>query len=152
MMSERVFVDTNVLVYARDQRYPQKQEAAQAWLRFLAGQNLGVVSPQVLGEFHNAVLKGKIPVDPEEARRSTRSLESWSFGQTDLELVASAWSLRKRTGFQWWDCVILGSAIQAGCRFLLSEDYQHQRTIDSVTVLNPFACDPDWIAGKPRES
>lgn len=145
MMNDRVFVDTNVLVYARDDRYPEKQQTAQRWLRCLSARGVGVLSPQILGEFHNAVLKGKIRVEAAEARRSTRSLQAWSFGQTDLDLIEAGWSLRTRTKYQWWDCVVLASAIQAGCRILLSEDYQHEQRIDGVTILNPFKADPDVV-------
>jgi predicted nucleic acid-binding protein len=144
-MSDRVFVDTNVFIYARDDRFPEKQATALGWLRALSSRNLGVVSPQILGEFHNAVLRGKIAVDPAEARRSTRALQPWSFGQTDLDLIEVAWSLRMRTNYQWWDCVVLASAIQAGCRVLLSEDYQHQHVVEGVTILDPFKTDPRTV-------
>lgn len=147
MMNERCFVDTNVLIYARDDRFPDKQAAAARWIRELGARNLGVVSPQVLGEFHNAVLKGRVVIDLGEARRSAQALEDWSFGQTDLDLIAAAWSLRLRTGFQWWDCLILASAIAAGCRYLLSEDYQHDRTIDGITIINPLIVDPATVLG-----
>jgi predicted nucleic acid-binding protein len=141
----RVFVDSNVLLYARDDRFPAKQERARLWLAALSARNLAVVSPQVLGEVHNILLRGKIRVAADEVRRTTLAIESWSQGATDLELIASAWSLRAQTGFQWWDCVILGSAIRAGCRHLLSEDFQHGREVESITIVDPFRADPETI-------
>ena len=145
MTTERVFIDTNVFLYARDDRYPEKQGIAQAWLAGLALREAGVVSPQVLGELHNVVLRGRLPVDPVAMREAIRVLEPWSTGATDLELIALSWSLRGKTGFQWWDCVILGSAIRAGCRYLLSEDYQHGREVEGVTILDPFRVSPEEI-------
>ncbi len=145
MTTERVFVDTNVLLYARDDRYPDKQSAAALWLATLAQREALVVSPQILGELHNAVLRGKIRVDEGELQRTTAALQPFSHGATDLELIARAWRIRKETGFQWWDCVILAAAIRAGCRYLLSEDYQHGRTIHGTTILNPFTVGPEAV-------
>ncbi|KQO59876.1 MULTISPECIES: PIN domain-containing protein [unclassified Methylobacterium] len=141
----RVFVDTNVFVYARDDRFPEKQSMARHWLEALADRGLIVVSPQVLGELHAVILRGRLLIDPEDARQTTLALEEWSEGATDLALVGDAWSLREQTRFQWWDCVILGSAIRAGCRFLLSEDYQHGREVEGTTIVNPFRALPESI-------
>ncbi|GJE59539.1 PIN domain-containing protein [Methylobacterium trifolii] len=143
--TERVFIDTDVLLYARDDRFPEKQAVARRWLDLLAKREAAVVSPQVLGEFHAVILRGRLPIDPEEARRTTLALETWSHGATDLELIAAAWSLREQTGFQWWDCVILGAAIRAECRYLLSEDYQHGREVEGTTIVNPFRVDPETV-------
>ncbi|GBU19929.1 MULTISPECIES: PIN domain-containing protein [Methylobacterium] len=145
-MTDRVFVDTNVFLYARDDRFPDKRVTALRWLETLADREAVVVSPQVLGEIHNVVLRGRLPIAPEEARRTTLALEAWSRGATDLELIAQAWTLRTETGFQWWDCVVLAAAIRAGCRYLLSEDYQHGRTVRGTTILNPFTVGPEAIA------
>ena len=145
MMTDRCFVDTNVLIYARDARFPEKQAVAISWLRVLGDRNLAVLSPQVVGEFHNAVLKKRILADLDEVHGSAMLFAEWASGQTDLALIGKAWSLRQDTGYQWWDCVILASALEAGCRYLLSEDYQHGHTIDGVTILNPFRTDPTAI-------
>lgn len=144
-MTERCFVDTNILIYARDVRFPEKQAAAAGWLRSLGERNVAVVSPQVIGEFHNAVLKKRIVLDLEEAHRSAMLFAGWAWGQTDLDLIDKAWILRQDTGYQWWDCVILASAMESGCRYLLSENYQHGHTVDGVTILNPFRVDPAAI-------
>lgn len=141
----RVFVDTNVFLYARDDRFPEKQTLARHWLALLAARGLIVVSPQVLGEIHAVILRGRLPIDPEEARRTSLSLEGWSQGETDLDLIGDAWALYEQTRFQWWDCVILAAAIRTGCRFLLSEDYQHGREVEGTTIVNPFRATPETI-------
>lgn len=141
-MNNRVFVDTNVFIYARDVRVPDKQAAAQAWLRALGDHRLGVASPQIVGEYLNALARGKIDVEPSALRPSASLIELWSVGETDGDLIARGWELRVRTGFQFWDCVILANAVRLGCRYLLSEDYQHDRTVESVTIINPFKASP----------
>nr|WP_313901883.1 PIN domain-containing protein [Methylobacterium sp. J-030] len=111
----------------------------------LAAREALVVSPQVLGELHNAVLRGKVAVEGAEMRRMTVELQPFSQGATDLELITLAWAIRTETVFQWWDCVILAAAIRAGCRYLLSEDYQHDRTVRGTTILNPFMAGPEAV-------
>ena len=145
-MSERVFIDTNVLFYARDDRFPDKQLAAAAWLEEVFGRGLAVVSPQVIGEFYNAALKRRIMAEA-ELRHAMTLLEPWSRGQIDLELVEAAWGVRQHTGFQWWDCMVVAAAIAADCRILLSEDMSHQRTIEGVTIVNPFRAEPAEMLG-----
>ncbi len=142
MTTESVFVDTNVFLYARDDREPSKQAAAARWLSVLADRGVLVVSPQVLGEFLHVTLRGKLPITADAARQATLELEAYSQGAVDLELIRIAWSLRRETAFQWWDCAILGAAVRAGCRYLLTEDFQHGRTLHGVTILNPFHCRP----------
>jgi predicted nucleic acid-binding protein len=58
--------------------------------------------------------------------------------QEDLE----AWEIQDSNGFCWWDCMLLASALLARCSIFLSEDLQHGRTVDDMTVLNPFKLDP----------
>ncbi len=144
--ADLVFVDTNVFLYARDDRYPAKQARAVEWLDTLVERDAVVVSPQVIGEIHHVVLRGKLALRPDEARRMTRALETWCSGATDLDVIRAAWTLRDQTAFQWWDCVILAAAIRAGCRYLLSEDYQHGRTVRGTTILSPFIVGPEAVA------
>jgi predicted nucleic acid-binding protein len=126
-MISRVFVDTNVFTYARDSRAPLKQLAAQAWLRALGDHRLGVASPQIVGEYLNVLARGKIDMERSARRSSAGLIELWSIGETDNDLVGRGWELHEATGFQFWDCVVIASAIEARCRCLLSEDYQRGR-------------------------
>ena len=52
-MSDRVFIDTNILVYAYDQNDPRKQNKAQKLLTDGTERKTLVLSVQVLGEFFN---------------------------------------------------------------------------------------------------
>jgi len=148
MTTESVFVETNVFLYARDDREPSKQAAAARWLSVLADRGALVVSPQVLGEFLHVTLRVKLPITADAARQATLELEAYSQGAVDLELIRIAWSLRRETAFQWWDCAILGAALRAGCRYLLTEDFQHGRTLHGVTILNPFTVGPEAVGAE----
>ena len=43
------------------------------------------------------------------------------------------------TGYSVWDATMLAAAMEAGCDVLISEDMQHGRKIDRLTIENPFA-------------
>ena len=103
-MSDKVFVDTNVLLYARDARQPAKQPVAWRWLETLWRQRRGCLSFQVLQEYYvNVTQKLKPGLPPSEARRDVRNLLAWDPVKTDGAPLESALSLSDRHGFSWCD-------------------------------------------------
>ena len=56
-MNAKVFVDTNVLVYAYDRSEPEKQRRALTVLDHLVLTGTGAISTQVLAEFFVAVTR-----------------------------------------------------------------------------------------------
>lgn len=138
-MTDLYFVDTNVLVYARDVTEPQKHQAAREWLRHLWANRTGRISTQILKEYYQVVtrrLQPGMPVD--EAREDIRGLQTWNPQDINATTLEMAWVVEDRFGFSWWDSLIIASAQQTGCRYLLSEDLQDQQAIGPLTVINPF--------------
>ncbi|MGY6629494.1 MAG: PIN domain-containing protein [Wenzhouxiangella sp.] len=138
-MTDLYFVDTNILVYARDVTEPQKHLAAREWLRHLWANRTGRISTQILKEYYQVVtrrLQPGMPVD--EAREDIRGLQTWNPQDINAATLEVAWVVEDRFGFSWWDSLIVASAQQAGCRYLLSEDLQNQQAIGPLTVINPF--------------
>lgn len=141
-MSDRVFVDTNILVYARDAGQQARQPVAEAWLKFLWKGRHGRLSMQVLQEYYvvvTAKLKPGLPIA--QAREDVRNLQLWEPVVTDAALLESAWRLADRYGFAWWDAQIVAAAKRADCSLLLSEDMRHGMEIDGMRIVNPFAPD-----------
>jgi predicted nucleic acid-binding protein len=58
----------------------------------------------------------------------------------EVTVRARCWMDRAQVSY--WDGLILASAEQAGCKYLLSEDFQAGRTYGEVTVVNPFQQSP----------
>lgn len=140
-----VFVDTNVLLYALDPRDAGKQAAAQAWLRRCWTQDRGRVSTQVLNELY-ANLRRVAPSTPaEEARRIVREYRAWTPWIVDDETVDRAWDLQDRFSLAYWDALMVAAARQQGCRWLLTEDLQHDQRIEELRVLNPFLAGPELL-------
>jgi predicted nucleic acid-binding protein len=134
-----VFVDTNVLVYLRDSRYPERQRQAAEWAAHLWEFGLGRLSVQVLHEYYvtvTAKLEPGLPV--EEAREDVLALRAWSPLPMTVKLTADAWEVQARWGFSFWDSLIVAAARAQGCSRLLTEDLSHGQDLDGVRVVSPF--------------
>lgn len=138
------FLDTNLLIYRRDPREPEKQRIAYAWIATLGRERRGRLSWQVLQEFYDVATRklGAFGFSADLARLDVRLLAQWNPPEPDLSLAESAWSLQDRHGLSWWDALIVASALRQECAVLLSEDMQHGLSIDNrLTIINPFASD-----------
>ncbi len=145
-MTGPVFVDTNVLVYARDLAEPAKQARAEAWMRRLWREDAGRVSWQVLNEFYvTATCKLSSCLSREEARADVQDLAAWHPLPVDGSVVHAAWRLQDVYSLSWWDSLIVAAAQVGGCAYLLSEDMQTGRKYGEVEVVNPFARTPESV-------
>lgn len=143
-----VFVDTNVLVYARDASEPDKQPIAMRWMDALWATRAGRLSVQVLQEYYVTVTAKLDPgLEPREARADVRRLGVWDPLPIDLSLQEAAWDVQDRYGFSFWDATIVAAARRLGCRTLLSEDLQVGQDLDGLAVVNPFASGPEDVLG-----
>jgi predicted nucleic acid-binding protein len=141
--SPHYFVDTNVLVYARDASEPAKQRAAEGWLRALWAARTGRLSAQVLTEYYVVVTEKLKPgLDREQARADIRNLMAWAPAPTDQAIIQGAWTVQDRHGLSWWDSLIVSAAQAAGCAWLLTEDLEHERLFDGVRAIDPFQTPP----------
>lgn len=139
-MSDRFFLDTNLLVYAIDPSDPDKHAVSLKWLAAAHETGNGLLSYQVVQEWFNVVLrKATVPLGPTEAASIYSKLIEpiWRI-QSSRELLDTAIDLHSRHSFSWWDSLIVSAAIQGRCSQLLSEDLQHGREIRGVTIQNPF--------------
>ena len=136
-MSVRSFFDTNILLYADDESAPAKQRRSRDLVAEHRRSGTGVVSLQVLQEYFVNVTR-KLHVDPRIARRKVELLAEFDVAAPEVSDILAAIDLHRLHDFSFWDALVLRSAQQAGCSVLLSEDFQHGRTIDGVQVVNPF--------------
>ena len=139
-MSDRWFLDTNVLVYAYDTANPSKQARARALLRESIRTGDGHVSPQVLGEFFVIVTR-KIaePMSVEQATEALRSFSALPVGEIDRQLVNRAVDTVQRYRISYWDALIIAGAERAGCTRIYSEDLNDGQQYHEIQVQNPFA-------------
>jgi predicted nucleic acid-binding protein len=135
-MSARSFFDTNVLVYSDDKSSPAKQRRTLELVSEHRRTGTGVVSMQVLQEYFVTVTR-KLQVDARIARRKVELLAEFDVAAPDVPDILAAIDLHRLHGFSFWDALILRSAMEAGCRVLLSEDLQ-AREVDGIRIVNPF--------------
>lgn len=135
------FVDTNVVLYSIDAAAPVKQPAARRWTQAVWAARAGRISWQVIFEFYSNAVK-KFGVPPAIARATVEELVRWSPAQPEHATIHRAWHWCDSAHINFWDALIVAAAEQAGCRWLLSEDFQAGRRFGGVTVVNPFARQP----------
>lgn len=126
------FLDTNVLIYAQGSGV--KGEAARRAI--LEG---GVISVQVLNEFA-AVLRRKFGREWDDIAEAVADLRTAlePVRTIDVAIHTEALALAGSHGFNFYDSLIVASALDAGCDILLTEDLQHGQRIASLIVVNPF--------------
>jgi len=140
-MTDPIFVDTNVLIYALDKADMQKQHAAQAWRAELWRSRRGRISYQVLQEFYASVTQ-KWPATRDQVRAEIRDLLAWRPVAIDSDIVESAWKVQDCFHLSFWDSLIVAAAKAASCRYLLTEDLQSGQDLNGLLVVNPFIHDP----------
>ena len=139
-MSDKVFLDSNIIVYAYDTHEPEKLVKAQSLLKSLIIQESAVVSSQVLGEFFVVVTQRiKEPLSADEAMEIIGVLSVLPVAEIDLSLVKHAIETHKVYGISYWDSLIVAAAERTGCRKLLSEDLNNGQEYNGIVVENPFA-------------
>jgi predicted nucleic acid-binding protein len=144
-MTDLIFVDTNVLLYALDDADLKKQSAARRWRAELWRSRHGRISFQVLQEFYANVVK-KWPESIDEARIEIKDLLAWQPVTVGISILENGWKIQDRYQLSFWDSMIVAAAKAASCRYLLTEDLQANQDLDGVIVMNPFLTDPDALS------
>ncbi len=98
-----------------------------------------MISVQVLNEFA-AVLHRKFHLEWEIIAEAVTDLRTAldPVRPIGIDTHTEAVSLAQSHGFNFYDALILASALEAGCDTLLTEDLQAGQRIASLTVVNPF--------------
>jgi predicted nucleic acid-binding protein len=137
-MSDKTFVDTNILIYAHDADAKSKHGVAKSILAELWSQRTGVLSMQVLQEFYvNVTRKIAVPLPKNVARMLVNSYAIWCVETTPAE-ISSAFQIEDESRIGFWDALIVASAVKCGASRILSEDLNAGQTIAGVRIENPF--------------
>ena len=138
-MNVKVFVDTNILVYAYDLGAGDRHEKAQSLVQQLWQEGNGTLSTQVLQEFYvNVRRKAQRPITVEQARALISDYLAWDPVVNDGAAMLEAIDLEKRYKLSFWDSLIIAAARKGGAAIIFSEDFNHGQSFGSVEVRNPF--------------
>jgi predicted nucleic acid-binding protein len=138
-MSDKCFVDTNILVYAHDFTTGAKHQRAQALIESLWSSEAGVLSTQVLQELCVSLRrKAARPLSIEETRRLIEDYSRWEVVVNTAESVLQALTIETRYKISFWDALIVQAAGSSGATVLYSEDLAEEQSYGSVRVVNPL--------------
>ena len=136
-------VDTNVLVYRFDPRFPKKQRRATELLRRGLVDGAVRVPHQAVLEFVAAVTRptsdGAPLLSPEDARREAEEVLSQFEVLYPVEALVRT-AIRGAAAYQlsWFDAHLWAYAEHYALDELWSEDFQHDRLYGTVRAINPF--------------
>jgi predicted nucleic acid-binding protein len=138
-MSDVVFVDTNILVYAYDADAGVKRDRAVEKLRQLWETDTGRLSVQVLQGFYvNVTRKLKTTVARSTAREVVSAYGAWVREPTTAETVLRATDIAELAQISFWDALIVAAAEQVGASQLVSEDLNAGQAIVGIKIINPL--------------
>jgi predicted nucleic acid-binding protein len=138
-MTDRIFVDTNLLVYAHDHSAGAKHRTAQKLIQELWESKAGCLSIQVLQEFYVSVTqKVPKPMDRTSAAQVIQNLAFWRVHEPKTDDVLEAIHLQERYQISFWDAMIIQSALHFECSIIWSEDLNPGQVYDSVKLVNPL--------------
>lgn len=138
-MSDKYFVDTNILMYAHDTAAGDKHKKARALVEALWEARSGVVSTQVLQELAvNLRKKAKKPLDAKATRDVVSDYLAWQVVVNGGDSILEALDFEARYQVSFWDALVIQAAHAGGVEVLYSEDLSDGQRYGDVTVTNPF--------------
>lgn len=136
-MKDKVFLDTNILIYS----YSEDEEEKQSIANTLLEKNMGniVISTQVINELVNILLK-KFKIPSLTIENAILEIDNvFDIVLFALTTQIKAIKIKEKYKLQYYDSLIIATAIENGCTVLYSEDMQHGQVIENVlTIINPF--------------
>ena len=141
-MAARALIDTNIVIYRYDERFPEKQSIASDVLREGIVSGNVRIPHQVIVEFVAATTRGGPEarlLDPADARREAEELMAqFPIIYPDDAVLRTALRGAAAYGLSWYDAHLWAYAEVHGIEELISEDFQHGRMYGTVTVRSPF--------------
>ena len=139
MNEDKIFIDTNILVYGYDVDAGQKHQIARSTLVELWEERSGVMSVQVLQEFYVTMTRKVLrPLPPNKVRNIIRDYFSWHIEMNDPLSVLVASRIEENYRISFWGALIVAAASKANVSKILTEDLQAGRLIEGILIENPF--------------
>lgn len=134
-MKDKIFLDTNILVYSYSVAEIQKQTIA----RKLITENNSFISTQVLQELTNTAVKKFKFSYANAAIAINECCQNNNLHTNNSNTILHACKVAERYGFSFYDSLIIAAALEIGCTILYSEDMNNSQIIfNSLTIVNPF--------------
>lgn len=138
-MTGRLFVDTNILIYALDPADPVKRQVSADLLRQTIRSHTLTLSPQSLNECYRVLTQRRRLIPAAETRAYLRTLAPWAIAPLDAATTERAWAVQDEAGLGWWDSLLVAAALRAECRLFVSQDMHDGAVVDGMRIANPFS-------------
>lgn len=136
-MQDKAFLDTNILLYSYSEDELMKKSTVNGLLDNYAG-NL-IISNQVINELANVLFK-KFKISSIDIENVILEVDTaFPIVSFDLTTQIKAVRIKDKYKLQFYDSLIIATALENGCNILFSEDMQHLQLIENIlTIVNPF--------------
>jgi predicted nucleic acid-binding protein len=137
-MPDRVFLDTNILLYARiDDGSDKHSQCHRLLTTTLVGSEI-VVSTQVLNEYYVNANKKNIPAR-EIQDAIFQFISDFEVIPITKELIPETFNILNRYKFSYWDSNIVSAALEGDCDVLYTEDLSNGQIINNrLRIISPF--------------
>jgi len=136
-MKDKIFLDTNILVYSLDQYDKSKMQKSRTILEQVYQNYIPVISTQVMQEFYVAATK-KLNTEPVITKNILKQFENFEVVTTPPEMIYDAIDCSVMNQISFWDALIVVSAESAKCKQIWTEDLNTGQTIRGIKIINPF--------------
>ena len=141
-MRDKIFLDSNIVLYSYSKTELDKNKIANN-LIFSLDEIL--ISTQVINEVTNILYK-KFKLDVKSIENVILEIDNnFKIVNFSLTTQIKAIKIKDKYRLQYYDSLILATALENGCTILYSEDMQHEQIIENqITIINPFeSCQDD---------
>jgi len=136
-MRDRVFLDTNILIYSYSEDEKGKKDIALSLIE--KHEDSIIISKQVINEISNILFK-KFKLSSEDVENTVLEIDNvLQIIDFNFTTQIKAIRLKGQYNLQFYDALIIATALEQNCNILYSEDMQNGQIIEGrLLIINPF--------------
>ena len=135
-MKDKIFLDTNIIIYCYSNSEIEKQTICRKLFENHSELN---ISKQVINEMTNILFK-KFKLSSFDIKNTIEQISNIVFTcDFNFDTQIKAIELKDKYNLQYYDALIIATALENHCNIIFSEDMQHNQIIENqLTIINPF--------------
>jgi predicted nucleic acid-binding protein len=135
-IKNKIFLDSNILIYLYSIDEPKKKSILEELVNTL---DTIIISSQVLNEFINVMHKKRKITFDILAHGVKELCESFTVVGITVQTIEKALLIAHKHNYNYFDSLIIATALEHKCSILLTEDMHHNHTIENtLRLINPF--------------
>jgi predicted nucleic acid-binding protein len=138
MSGDRFTLDTNILVYSVDRQAGRRQIIAAEIIEKSVLRDCWLTL-QAVSEFYASITRKRLVPAADAAAQAEDWLTLFPCTSASPTAVRAALAAAAAGRAQYWDALLVATAAEAGCSFILTEDMADGDPFAGVRVLNPFS-------------